>query len=156
MFPFQLCAEQTASANKRKIRANQLLINSPLKMYMVSVSQWVQGTHSRYLRLWIEFGGRRTRGTPFLNLRPTLACLTRSWMDTDTTGRHSTYCMHSCIRANACSQSHSSRFFFCLSIWNLANTCLEVDMHWHLYSAVLALLPTQSTLDSKSHLFFTL
>ena len=51
---------------------------------MVSMRQWVQRAHSQYLHLWIEFGGRRMGDTPFLNLRPTLACLTLNWMHTDT------------------------------------------------------------------------
>lgn len=46
--------------------------------------QWVQRAHSQYLHLWIEFGGRQMGDTPFLNLRPTLACLTLNWMHTDT------------------------------------------------------------------------
>lgn len=132
---FHLCAEQTESANKRKIRANQLLINSPLKMYMVSVCQWVQGTHSQYLRLWIAFGGRRMGGTPFLNLRPTLACLTWNQMDADTSGRHSICCVHSCIHGNTHSQFMICFFF--PFIRNLANTCYCYQIY---YLTSLALL----------------
>lgn len=82
------CSANIESANKHKIRANRPLIRFPLKMWMVSVRQWVQGAQSQYLHLWIEFGGRRTRDTPFLNLRPTWACLTLNWMHTDSISRH--------------------------------------------------------------------
>lgn len=118
------CSTNIESANKHKIRAHRPLIRFPLKMWTVSVRQWVQWAQSQYLHLWIEFGGRRTRDTPFLHLRPTLACLTLNWMHRQYQQTH--VAVYICIvkRVHTCTQTrgHTNLQTYHIFLKYFANT----------------------------------